>query len=156
MSDSEYWLPVPGFPTYEVSDLGGVRRLSGRGALKATVDTNGYCVINLRRDGVAKRKYVHRLVCEAFNGPAPTKGHHAAHINGNRADPRLANVRWATAKENSADRVRHGTYSRLLTLEQVREIRSKPGPVAHIAAEYGISRAYVSAIRHRVNWADVP
>jgi hypothetical protein len=50
---------------------------------------------------------VHRLVLEAFNNPCP-KGKQVAHGNGDPSDNRLSNLRWATAKENSADRKRHG------------------------------------------------
>jgi hypothetical protein len=51
---------------------------------------------------------VHHLVLEAFVGPRPA-GHEAAHGDGDKTNNALANLRWATPKENAADRYRHGT-----------------------------------------------
>lgn len=51
---------------------------------------------------------VHRLVCEAFHGPQPTKYHEVAHWDGDRLNNAPSNVRWATHKENEADKIRHG------------------------------------------------
>jgi hypothetical protein len=42
---------------------------------------------------------VHRLVCEAFNGP-PEPGQVCMHLNENSADNRPENLAWGTQKEN--------------------------------------------------------
>lgn len=62
----------------------------------------------LRREGRYVNCMVHRLVLEAFVGMCPDRMD-AAHGNGNRTDNRLENLRWATRRDNLADRVRHGT-----------------------------------------------
>jgi hypothetical protein len=43
---------------------------------------------------------VHRLVCEAFHGPAPEGKNVVIHENENALDNRPENIRWGTQKEN--------------------------------------------------------
>lgn len=43
---------------------------------------------------------VHRLICEAFHGPAPNDKPIVIHINENALDNRPENLRWGTQKEN--------------------------------------------------------
>lgn len=43
---------------------------------------------------------VHRLICEAFNGPAPFEGAVAMHLDENPANNRAGNLKWGTQKEN--------------------------------------------------------
>lgn len=58
-----------------------------------------------------QRLYVHRLVCEAVNGPPPTPEHQAAHSCGKGHLGCVArnHLRWATRIENEADKILHGT-----------------------------------------------
>ena len=43
---------------------------------------------------------VHRIVCTAFNGPAPSPQHVVDHIDTNRQNNRPENLRWVTKTEN--------------------------------------------------------
>lgn len=129
----------------------------------------GYQTIGLRhpeRPETVKRYAVHILVCEAFHGLRP-EGKVAAHWNGDNQDNRSTNLRWATHKENCADKVRHGTQLRgeqmpgsKLTETDVLEIRvlaKLPGITqTEIAERYGISQQLVSEIHRRVIWSYLP
>ena len=43
---------------------------------------------------------VHRVVCEAFHGPAPSPSSIVMHINEDATDNRPENLKWGTQKEN--------------------------------------------------------
>lgn len=71
-------------------------------------DVNGYRQVAVRgRSKVA----VHTLILETFVGPRP-EGMEACHFDGDRANNRLANLRWDTPAGNAADKGRHGTDTR--------------------------------------------
>ncbi len=115
----EMWRPVVGFEgRYEVSRDGRVRSLNRYRAkdfgktLSPYTQNKGYQYLSLRtHDGGKRTLAVHRLVLEAFVGPCPP-GKQAAHGNGDPADNRVENLRWASAAENIADRARHGRTAR--------------------------------------------
>lgn len=115
----EQWAPIPDFEgIYDVSTLGRVRRLDFPGrdgrrvrprVLKPALNGRGYLFVTLWGPGRKRTALIHRLVLEAFVGP-PFEGAHGAHWNGDSADNRLTNLRWATRSENEKDKVRHGTH----------------------------------------------
>lgn len=127
---AEEWRPVEGWP-YEVSNLGRVRR-SGKptngtsvGRIRLPHFVKGYEVVGLR-DGERRQKFrVNRLVCIAFNGPPPSEGHMAMHIDGSRRNNLPHNLRWGTNLENVLDARRHGTFLTKLSEASVLEIRRK-------------------------------
>jgi hypothetical protein len=110
--DPEEFRPVAGFPGYSVSSYGRVvshRRGTAR-VLTPTVHDTGYLRLALvRDDGTVARRYVHRLVAEAFHGPF-RPGQETRHLNGDRLDNRAANVVPGSRSENQRDNVAHGTH----------------------------------------------
>ncbi len=100
---SESWLAVVGCAGYAVSDAGRVYSFRQSGRYLRPVAT-GYPRVNLG----GRTRLIHQLVLEAFVGPRP-EGLVTRHLNGNPRDNRLANLRWGTHQENSADAMLHGT-----------------------------------------------
>lgn len=172
----EIWKPVYGYDgLYEVSSTGDVRsvdriathqmggplKLRGK-KLSVHVNPKGYCTYALCRHGKLKTFAAHTLVLEAFVGPRP-EGQEACHLDGNRQNPRLDNLRWDTRVENQRDRLVHGTDIRgekhpkcKLTEEQVQSIRNDSRPIRVIGPEYGIHPATVTIIKKRRNWKWLP
>lgn len=105
---SEEWRQIPSFPLYEASSLGQIR--SEFRVRKLQFDDDGYYVVDLYVDGIRSRQRVNRLVCEAFHGPAKYPSiMDAAHRNGYKTTNTPGNLRWATKRENAADKAVHGT-----------------------------------------------
>lgn len=96
----EIWKTIEDYPNYMVSNMGRVKNLRGKGKiLKIKKEKNGYIRINLYKKGVNKHFSVHRLVAQAFI-PNPENKPQIDHINTNRTDNRVENLRWVTRIEN--------------------------------------------------------
>lgn len=110
-----------------------------------------------------KTVYIHRMYCERRNGPAPSPKHQAAHSCGNRKCVNPDHIRWATRRENEADKELHGTRYRgdsspasKLTSNDVAAIRSSTETQATLAARYGVEKSQISNIKTRKSWKHVP
>lgn len=95
----EEWRDIEGYEgLYQVSNLGRVKRLPK--IMKTTTDAQGYKVISLKDEsGKAKVVKVHRLVAQAFL-PNPENKPVVDHINTDRGNNFVDNLRWCTQKEN--------------------------------------------------------
>jgi hypothetical protein len=103
--ESEEWKDVVGYEgLYQVSSLGNVRR-DGRNRTLHT-NPNGYHKMDLYKDAVCKWFGVSRLVALAFI-PNPDNKPEVDHINKNRIDNRVENLRWVTSKENKETAIKH-------------------------------------------------
>ena len=96
----EEWRPVVGFEDYEVSNQGRVRK--GTLYLSITPQTCGYYRVPLRKDGKQYQKLIHRLVAEAFLEPSEKP--EVDHIDKNRLNNCVENLRWATRAEQNMNR----------------------------------------------------
>lgn len=106
---NEKWLPIKGYEAlYEVSNYGRVRSLNYRKigvrkVLKCHARLGYYIKTSLVKDGVRKYYRVHRLVAQAFL-PQPMEGQtQVEHINTDKRDNRVQNLRWVSPKGNMAN-----------------------------------------------------
>lgn len=91
------WKTINEKPNYEINTLGQVRNKKTGRILKVSKRKDGYCQVMLGRKTVPL--YIHRLVVEAFI-PNHNKMSQVDHINGNKSDNRLENLRWSNASLN--------------------------------------------------------
>lgn len=111
------WVVCPDQPDYEISRLGVIRRAiparcvpAGKIINPRPGGTSPYLMVQLGPKGGRKSYLLHRLVARAFLGEPPTSKHHAAHNDGDIFNNSASNLRWATCKENHADKRKHGTH----------------------------------------------
>lgn len=146
-------------PNLWVTECGKVFGL--RGQRKTPTGKVGYPVVSYQ----GAMLYVHRLVAEAFI-ENPDGKPQVAHNDGTRTNNHVSNLRWATAAENQADRVGHGTANRcsqnpqarlsLSDVEKIRQLRADKTPVAEIAAAYGVSTWTIyDACNPNRTWKDI-
>ena len=84
------------FKRYPVCDKYPEKGFTGFREVKPWLDNCGYPVVAIP---YRKNCYMHRLVAEAFI-PNPEDKPAVDHINGNKLDNRIENLRWVTQKEN--------------------------------------------------------
>lgn len=149
--------PIDGFPGYSVSPVGEIWS-TRRGAprrLAVETDHRGYLLAYLMRDGRKTKVRVHTAVAGAYLGPRPD-GLEIRHLDGNKTNNWYPNLRYGTAAENTADRLRHKTvpwgmdngYASISneTVQEIRELGGKGMSSRQIAAKVGHSRAHVKRI----------
>lgn len=98
---TEEWIPVAGFPRYEVSNMGRFRNKSTGQHLSGSRSNNGYIHIGLTKDGHQITKLAHRLVAQSWlEKPSPAHSD-VNHANKIRSDNRISNLEWATRSWNA-------------------------------------------------------
>jgi hypothetical protein len=178
---AEEWRQVEGYPAYEVSDRGRVRRrVSARGwgaghVLSPASARGGHLYVMLS-DGRrhARKQFVHRLVARAFVGPEPAGGSLVLHRDDVPTNNTPANLYWGTHADNVEDaklnrrlpteRRRRGAQpgeanaAAVLTERQVKRIKGLLGIGmcgACIARLHGVRKETIYAIaKHRI-WTHV-
>ena len=99
---AEEWKACAGFPDYDVSSHGKLRRRDTGKILSPIRLSIGYIQYKPRKDGKTYQAYAHRLVLLTFAGPPPEEMRcpNANHLNNQRDDNRLCNLEWTAHRHN--------------------------------------------------------
>lgn len=136
----------------------GVVRLKKRALNKSRT---GYLRTSVKTESGVKSVEVHRLVCTAFNGPAPAGNNYARHLDGNPLNNATDNLAWGSAFDNYQDSVRHGTWQVghaknvgstkffLKDVQKMRRLRDNGTRLIDLAAMFNTSKSTIwYALKH--------
>ena len=159
MENVEKWKPLKGHENYLISSFGrcvskervilmknGMIYHRKRQLLLPHDNGNGYLAYLI--DG--KHRYIHRLVAQAFI-PNPDNKEQVDHIDGNKSNNHLDNLRWTTRSENLRNPV---TYPHMSEVQEKKEIviLDADGKIIHegigihaTCKEFGLSASSVKA-----------
>lgn len=100
----ETFMVIPGFPKYQVSDFGRIWNDKTGKYSNGFKRMDGYVSFDLYINGIKHAKLLHVLVANTFL-ENPDNKQMVDHINCNKSDNRLENLRFATGSENQQNRV---------------------------------------------------
>lgn len=110
---TEQWQSMPNYERYLVSDQGRVMNSKSGHILKPRpAGGTSYLQVGLWKNGARCIFSVHRLVLACFAGPCP-EGHECDHIDRNRHNNAISNLRYVTHIKNSRNRKRRPNLSGL-------------------------------------------
>lgn len=109
------------FKNYDIDAQGKIINLKRNKELNPTLDSSGYLQTKLYKDGVAYSLKIHKIIYITFNGEIP-QGYEIDHINGDKTDNRLENLRCVTHKENCSNPI---TFERFLKSIKTEEYLKK-------------------------------
>lgn len=163
---------IPDFDNYHVTADGRVFNVNTGLYLSPYKHPNGYLLLCLYVDGKKKLMSVHRLVAIAYL-PNPKDLPCVMHLDDNKENNNVSNLRWATHQENMADRdsknrqakgERSGHFGHFgekhnrskLSDAQRKEICQKYSTGNYkyrkLSAEYGVSMRQIGCIVNQFNY----
>lgn len=160
-------VPISDFPLYSVDELGNVYRDGREAPLAPSADKDGYHSVYLSCNGKTTRRTVHRLTLEAFIGLRP-EGFQCCHLDGNRSNNVLSNLKWGSRIENESHKAVHGTKpvgvkngQHRLTEDQVLLIRARKSSglrnwgAGALAREFGVHLRTVYMVSSGRQWTHI-
>lgn len=157
-----------GFPSYRVGDDGSISRWLKHKKmwkqLRFGSRRNHRISVILCKPGIRTEFRVAAIVLAAFVGPRPS-GLLICHNDDNSSHDSLANLRYDTAKNNQADRIRHGTSNhgerncgaRLSSTRvvEVRALHANGMSYTALATRFGVTSTAIGHVIRGKTWTHV-
>lgn len=111
--DGEIWKDIKGFEgLYMISNYGRIKAINygthyKTQLLKQRTDKKGVYCVDISKNNTKFNKTVHRLVAKHFI-PNPYKKPQVIHINGDKSDNKVNNLKWVNNSENQRNVIKLG------------------------------------------------
>lgn len=159
-------IPIPGIidilpDRYYISNFGRVVVFKYNHFEEATytVNPDGYLKVTVLCNYVHHAAYfVHRLVMIYFNFCSNCNELVVDHINSNRTDNRITNLRWATQSQNAKFVKKGPNDNRKFTDQDIIDIKRRivnRESEYEIARDYNVSQSMISSIKNSQTYMDV-
>ena len=113
--EEEIWEDLKEYSRYEISRKYPypIRNKTTNKILKTNINHDGYKRIGLTsNDGIRKKCQLHRLIAKQWiTNPDPIHKKQVDHINRDRLDNHISNLRWASSSENTLNKSGYLGYS---------------------------------------------
>lgn len=151
------WIGIQGFPNYMVSDDGRVSNANTDNVLSEEVHDGGYKTVRLYKDGKVNKKYVHRLVAQAFL-PNFTNKPIVNHKDSNKQNNHYTNLEWCSHQGNVRHAIDKGNKEGLRSDDVVKvyiDLHYNDMTVKDVATKYNTSVKVVSSIKNKRSYKDI-
>lgn len=151
----EEWKKIVGWPKYDVSNLGNVRRNNNK--IKSFLNNHGYPSFNVIDRNFRKMLRVHREVAKCF--VEPFQGILVRHLDGDKKNCDSSNLAWGDHFQNELDKKNHGKslmgeghHRHKLTNDEVLIIRSSLEKRGILAIMFNVNPVTIWNIKTRRSW----
>lgn len=162
--EKEIFKGIPGFEDYAVSDLGQVisYKFGKQRLLKSRTAGDGYRRVVLYKNGIIDNRKISELVLTTFVGLRPEKMT-VSHLNNNKIDDRLKNLKWETFLQNmrrriSMDQKGEKNANAKLTEKDIIQIKillKQAYTQGYIAGMFNVNQSYISQIKRGLRWPHI-
>ena len=141
--NEESFKVIKEYPFYWISRDGRIWNSLTQRYIKASAKPNGYMQVNLQcGDGRRKKEYLHRLVAITYLDN-PDHLPEVDHIDGDRSNNNVSNLRWVTRSENC----RNKTDNREVYVYNLKhELLFVCSTVAETIEKTGVSQSSIYAV----------
>ena len=115
----EIFIQVKDYPNYSISNQGRIYSKYKNDFMTNQLSNFGYYRIQLRNKGKYKRWFIHELVLSHFDKEKP-KNMECDHINRNRLDNRIENLRWVNRSDNMKNRKKYYHKMKIGTISKTK------------------------------------
>lgn len=159
---------INGYPKYHITNDGklfSIKQGKVWKELKPSLSRGYNRFVLYDENGQDKKFFAHKLVLLAYIGKPPDNMPVCRHLDGNRQNNNVSNLKWGTHKQNSNDMILHGrslkgekNHNTILNEESVHKIFSLVADgfsFEKIAKMYKCSATNISNITYREIWGHI-